>query len=257
MSVKFSTIIKFIAVAFVIGGLTFIQSPASAQSPPLPPGFTGGNCPMSESGTTSDPIIFYVLEMPAGSTLTVVMNTTSGSGTGIVAISSDATLLILSEAYKSPHAASYTATKDTLVLVLLVWEVAGLPQNTYSVTLSGCGEGGESMAGPPATNLFDGRLNNSQLRDVAAPVAIYCADGNIDVYKINAETGDGTRVISFPQVEGLPESGTNTELASAEGISLYWLSDGPYQLNTPNFEGILYSITWLGCDSSTLAHLAP
>ncbi|MBZ0297900.1 MAG: hypothetical protein K8L99_35425, partial [Anaerolineae bacterium] len=113
------------------------------------------------------------------------------------------------------------------------------------------------VAGPLAGNLLDGRINNDQTKDVAAPVAVYCADGNVDVYKIDAETGKGTLVIREPQVEGTPEDGENTLLASAEGVSLYWLSTGEYQVNTPNFEGILYSIVWEGCDSRTLYHLAP
>lgn len=114
----------------------------------------------------------------------------------------------------------------------------------------------EPLPGPPAGNLYDGRINNSQLKDVAAPVAIYCADGNINIWKIDAETGEGTLVITHPQVTGTPEGG-NTQLATAEGVSLYWLEGGQYQVNTPNFEGNLYSIMWQGCDSKTLTHLAP
>jgi hypothetical protein len=108
-------------------------------------------------------------------------------------------------------------------------------------------------AGPPAANLFDGRINNDQSRDVAAPAAVYCAAGTIDVYQIDAETGSGTLVIRVPQVEGTP-AGTEL-LQSAAGVSLYWLDTGEYQLMTPNFEGLPYVITWTGCDSGTLAHL--
>ncbi len=107
-------------------------------------------------------------------------------------------------------------------------------------------------AGPLAGNLLDGRLNNEQGKDVAAPVAVYCADGNIDIYKIDAETGDGTRIISVAQVEGSPES--TQLLASAEGVSLYWLDTGEYHINTTNFEGKPYWINWVGCSSNDLTH---
>jgi hypothetical protein len=108
-------------------------------------------------------------------------------------------------------------------------------------------------AGPPAANLFDGRINNDQSRDVAAPVAVYCAAGNIDVYQIDVDTGSGTLVLRVPQVEGTP-AGTQL-LQMVQGVSLYWLETGDYQLMTANFEGLPYVITWAGCDSGTLAHL--
>lgn len=108
--------------------------------------------------------------------------------------------------------------------------------------------------GPLAVNLLDGRINSSQIRDIAAPVAIYFIDGNIDVWLIDAQTSEGTRIISYPQVMESADVGL---LASAQGVSLYWLEDSRYQLNAPNFEGNLYSITWQGCNSSTLEHLAP
>ncbi len=106
--------------------------------------------------------------------------------------------------------------------------------------------------GAPAGNLLDGRINNDQSKDVAAPVAVYCADGNIDVYKIDAETGDGTRIMRVAQVEGSPES--TQLLASAEGVSLYWLDTGEYHINTTNFEGKPYWINWIGCSSDALTH---
>jgi hypothetical protein len=86
-------------------------------------------------------------------------------------------------------------------------------------------------------------------------VAIYCADGNIDVYKIDAETGEGTGIIRVAQVEDTPES--TQLLASAQGVDLYLLDTGEYQINTVNFEGHPYSINWDGCSSDALMHLAP
>lgn len=110
----------------------------------------------------------------------------------------------------------------------------------------------DNLPGPPAANLLDGRVNNSQNRDVAAPVAAYCADGNVDIYMIDAKTGAGARVISVPECEGAPES--NQLLESVQNISLYWLDSGEYQLNAQNFDGTPYMITWTGCDSASLTH---
>ncbi len=126
------------------------------------------------------------------------------------------------------------------------WLESAYPLNTT------CLEPGEQVAGPPAMNLYDGRLNNNQLKDVAAPVAIYCTEDTIDVYKIDAETGDGTRIISVAQVEGMPES--TQLLGSAQGVELYWLDTGEYQINASNFEGTPYWINWVGCSSDALMH---
>ncbi len=112
------------------------------------------------------------------------------------------------------------------------------------------------VAGPPATNLYDGRINNSQLKDVAAPVAVYCTEEEtIAIFKIDAETGEGTRVINHPLGdEPTPE---NQLLAEAAGVSLYLLSSGEYHISAPNFEFKTYTILWQGCDSSTLVHVSP
>ncbi|MBZ0099252.1 MAG: hypothetical protein K8F30_09215 [Taibaiella sp.] len=110
------------------------------------------------------------------------------------------------------------------------------------------------LAGPPAGNL-EGRINNSESKDVAAPVALYCANDYIDIYKIiDVETAATHLVIHHPQMYGLPENGENVLLAEAEGVSLYWLASGEYQVNTLNFEGNLYSIIWEGCNPVTLVH---
>ena len=112
------------------------------------------------------------------------------------------------------------------------------------------------VAGPPAVNLYDGRINNSQTKDVAAPVAVYCTRENtIAIFKIDPVTGKGTRIINHPQ--GDEPAAENQLLASTEGVSLFQLSTGEYQVDAPNFEFNLYSITWEGCNSSTLVHLAP
>ncbi|MBZ0297902.1 MAG: hypothetical protein K8L99_35435 [Anaerolineae bacterium] len=115
-----------------------------------------------------------------------------------------------------------------------------------AVTLDTCNGG----------RIDDGRVNDGP-NQLAAPVAVYCAAPNIEVYKINAETGEGSLVIQEPQVSGEPESGENQLLASAEGVTLSWLANGSYQINTVNFEGNPFIIAWNGCDGGSLDYIAP
>ncbi|MCB9453972.1 MAG: hypothetical protein H6672_21270 [Anaerolineaceae bacterium] len=114
----------------------------------------------------------------------------------------------------------------------------------------------ECTGGPLAVNLLDGRINNDQSKDVAAPVAVYCQDGFVDIYLIGAVNSEGLLIIREPQVTGVP-AGETQRLGSAYGVSVYWLDTGEYQLNAITFDGKLYAITWEGCDSNTLHHLSP
>lgn len=101
----------------------------------------------------------------------------------------------------------------------------------------------------------DGRINDGE-NQLAAPVAVYCTRGNIEAYKIDAETGRGDLAFQTPLVNGTSQEG-GTLLASGLGIELYWRADGKYQLNTLNFEGNLYAIAWVGCDGSEFEYIAP
>ena len=111
----------------------------------------------------------------------------------------------------------------------------------------------------PASDCDGGRIGDGRLNDganqLAAPVAVYCLDGNIDVYRIDPETAQGSLVIREPQVSGQPESGTNTILASSQGVFLSWLANGRYQIDTVNDEGKPYIITWNGCDPDSLERI--
>lgn len=110
---------------------------------------------------------------------------------------------------------------------------------------------GSSVPGPVATNVYDGRLNNSQLRDVGAPVAIYCDDEAIEVYKIDLETGHGTRVIYYDRNRGLPLP------VQGDNVTLGQLETGEYQVNAYyQRDSKPYSVLWTDCRSSTLVHLA-
>ncbi|MCB9451032.1 MAG: hypothetical protein H6672_06305 [Anaerolineaceae bacterium] len=105
----------------------------------------------------------------------------------------------------------------------------------------------------PYPNLRDGRINNEPTHDAAAPVVVYCADDNLDVYWVDPSTSQGRLVIRVVKVSGVPEDGTQI-LGSAGGVILYWLADGRYQINTTYANGKPYTINWNGCDSSTLEH---
>jgi hypothetical protein len=113
---------------------------------------------------------------------------------------------------------------------------------------------------PTSDNCDGGRIGDGRINDgasqLAAPVAVYCHAGNIDIYRIDAETGAGELVISVPQVSGAPADGT-TQLAAEGGVILSWREDGKYQVNTVNFEGNPYIIAWQGCDGRTLDYIAP
>ena len=104
-------------------------------------------------------------------------------------------------------------------------------------------------------SIGDGRINDGA-NQLAAPVAVYCTRGNLEAYKIDAETGRGDLAFQTPLVNGASQEG-GTLLASGLGIELYWRADGKYQLNTLNFEGNLYAIAWVGCDGSEFEYIAP
>ncbi len=213
------------------------------------PIYAAEGCSLNASGNGDTDVFFNNVHALEGDTITIVVTAAPGAGNG-VAIT---TLNYISKSvgnggFTTPTVLSYTFPRDTTFNLQIEWEYLGEPENTYSISCSSSEDG----AGPLAANLLDGRLNNEQGKDVAAPVAVYCADGNIDVYKIDAETGDGTRIISVAQVEGSPES--TQLLASAEGVSLYWLDTGEYHINTTNFEGKPYWINWVGCSSDALTH---
>jgi hypothetical protein len=142
-------------------------------------------------------------------------------------------------------------------VIISITDIPGTTNGTQGAAdIAKVGAETDCLAGPLAENLLDGRINNSQSHDVAAPVAVYCVDGNIDVYKIDPKTSDGTRIISVPQADGSPADGTQL-LSAAQGVSLYWLDTGEYQINTTNFEGLPYWINWVACNANTLKHLSP
>ena len=110
---------------------------------------------------------------------------------------------------------------------------------------------GSGVGGPVATNVHDGRVNNSQQLDVGAPVAIYCDDDAIEVYKIDLETGTGNRVIYYARNRDLPLP------VQGDNVTLGQLETGEYQVNAYyQRDSKPYSVLWTDCDSRTLVHLA-
>ena len=109
----------------------------------------------------------------------------------------------------------------------------------------------EPTDGPPAMNLLDGRVNNAQGLDVAAPVAIY--DGSINVYGIDPETGAGSLDVQISD-EQIEAAGVPTDapvlLAQSKNhftgidIYVYRLPTGEFQINTHYADGKAYIFLW-------------
>lgn len=110
-------------------------------------------------------------------------------------------------------------------------------------------------------NPRDLRLNRSN-KDRAAPVAIYCMAHGIQVRVIN-EGGRGIDPpainLFFEEIEaaGIP-SGNHLLLAEAQGIQLWRLTDGGFQVNTsyPDGSGKPYIVYWDSCPYSQVTTLA-
>ena len=100
-------------------------------------------------------------------------------------------------------------------------------------------------------NLFDGRVNNLQDLDVAAPVAIY--DGSIKVYGIDPISGDGWLDVDISQEQidtvGIPADvpfllGQGKNHYTGIDIFVYRLPTGEFQLNTHYADGKPYIFAW-------------
>lgn len=137
---------------------------------------------------------------------------------------------------------------DAQTIIIAVGNCPGL--STYTPPASEAA----LMAGPPAPNLSDGRINNVPGRDVAAPVALYCTAGDtIDVYSIDAHSGKGDLVIRFAKDGEAKQA--NRLIDSAGGISVSLLTTGEYQVNAAYSGGKPYVFVWTGC-GETKYHLA-
>jgi hypothetical protein len=111
-------------------------------------------------------------------------------------------------------------------------------------------EGG-SEAGPPCENLFDGRLNDHQALDCAAPVAIYLNEelGTVDIYAVNPDSGEGTLVIrqsttATAQVDSNQTVESVANPFTGATITLYWLTSDEWELRTTYSDGKWYDFVW-------------
>jgi hypothetical protein len=203
------------------------------------------DCDFQQSGKGDDLLFFGPKYVAKGATIRVTL--TAGPGL-------ESLIILLTEfgdyrfsfSDTSPHTLTYKMPKSGEIGVILAWECSCDPLNTFVIHISGCSE-----AGPPAMNLFDGRINDHQGRDVAAPVAIY--EGSIKVYGIDPASGDGWLDvdISAETIEsvGIP---TDAPVLLGQGknhytgidIFVYRLPTGEFQLNTHYHDGKPYIFAW-------------
>ena len=123
----------------------------------------------------------------------------------------------------------------------------GPAQVTFAVRPNGSG----SKAGPPAMNLFDGRINDFQDRDVGAEVAIYL--GSIKVYAIDPSNGRGSLAVDISseriKTVGVPKDanvllGEGVNAATGYPIAVYRLTTGEFQINAYYHDGKPYVFVW-------------
>ncbi len=77
--------------------------------------------------------------MPAGSSITVTMNTTDGDGTAIL-VFVDGTLVLESVEFAAQQTVTYDFPSQTdNIELLLDWQFNGQPENSYRVTSTDCG----------------------------------------------------------------------------------------------------------------------
>ena len=119
--------------------------------------------------------------------------------------------------------------------------------------------------GPPCASLFDGRLNDSQAMDCAAPIAVYQdGSGLISVYAINPANGAGVLALSISAADvsavGVPDAnaalGSGMNPFTGQAITVYRLTSGQFQVMTSYGDGKPYVIV-LSTDGTTpVQHLS-
>lgn len=135
------------------------------------------------------------------------------------------------------------ASKITRTLIagrryMLIVRGFGGALGTYSLSISGPG----TVCFPNcdvAPAFTDGRINNY---DAAAPVAVYPHDINgetgLIIYDVN---GVELLIISPQQILAAPENpDSNLLIAQANGVALYRLAGGLWQINAPQYNGKTY-----------------
>jgi hypothetical protein len=103
-----------------------------------------------------------------------------------------------------------------------------------------------TMANCDGGRIGDGRLNDGS-DQLAAPVAVYDTEQGLDVYLINPTNGNGDKIFTATdeEVADVGETpGANTIIDSANGVALYRLASGEFQINATNFDGSPYAFDW-------------
>ena len=116
----------------------------------------------------------------------------------------------------------------------------------------------------PALNLLDGRLNDHQAFDIAAPIVLYENEGAVDIYSVNPELGTGVFTYRIlPEdvaAAGLPTepvllfSGVNT--SSGQPLDVYVLPTGELAIHTFYADGKPYIIVWDPANPDGMYHAA-
>jgi len=101
----------------------------------------------------------------------------------------------------------------------------------------------------PCFLFHDGRLN---WMDAAAPAIVYNYENlYYDIYAVNPNTGNGTRVMRVPftavtkTVESAVAANQYAVIQQAVGITIYALSSGTCQMNVFQPDGKLYEFEWV------------
>lgn len=100
-------------------------------------------------------------------------------------------------------------------------------------------------------NCLGGKIGDGRLNDggdqLAAPVAVYDTEQGLDVYLINPANGNGDKIFTATDEEVADVGDTpevNTVIDSANGVVLYRLTSGEFQINATNFDGSPYAFDW-------------
>ncbi len=160
---------------------------------------------------------------------------------------------------------SYSVVVDHDIILYFYASISSQGSVTLTVTCgpdTGSTSNSESGAGLPCASLYDGRINNSQELDCAAPIAIYLH--SIDIFGINPHDGSGTQIMSInadifkgpvPESNTLLSEGTN--IVSGQWIRVYWLvKTGEVEVITAYPDGKPYIVVWPIAHPELLYHLA-
>ncbi len=139
-------------------------------------------------------------------------------------------------------------TRDTRVLGFAPrsgwYAITFLSGPTFSYEILSYGQ--VSLDNCQGGKIGDGRLNDGG-DQLGAPVAVYDTEQGLDVYLINPANGNGDKIFTATDEEVADVGETpaaNTAIDSANGVTLYRLSSGEFQINATNFDGSPYAFDW-------------